>query len=110
MHKFLTAIETELAYFIIKLIQYSFNFYYRPYNNSEIRKFDLLLVKEAPVIDDSIHLTGVSLSNNQEIDDEKIKEENYTANEEMNALDIDDYDKDDDIDETMEALDGDYQD
>ena len=104
------AIETELAYFIIKLIQYSFNFYYRPYNNSEIRKFDLLLVKEAPVIDDSIHLTGVSLSNNQEIDDEKIKEENYTANEEMNALDIDDYDKDDDIDETMEALDGDYQD
>ena len=99
------AIETVIAYLIIKLIQYSLNFYYKSYNNSEIRKFDLLLIKEAPIIDDSVRLTD-----NQEIDDEKIKEENYTANEEMNALDIDDYDKDDDIDETMEALDGDFQD
>ena len=99
------AIETELAYFFIKIIEYAFNFYYKSYNNSEIRKFDLLLIKEAPIIDDVI-----KLSDNQEIDDEKIKEEQYTANEEMNSLDIDDYDKDDDIDESMEALDGDFQD
>lgn len=100
-----TAIETELAYFFIKIITYAFNFYYKSYNNSEIRKFDLLLIKEAPIIDDLI-----KLSESQEIDDEKIKEENYTAKEEMTALDIDDYDNDDDIDESMEALDGDFQD
>ena len=40
-----------------------------------------------------------------EIDDQDRKEEEYSMNEEMNSLDIDDYDQDDDIDYSAEALD-----
>jgi hypothetical protein len=44
--------------------------------------------------------------NDSEIDKEKLKEQNYDAQEAIDAFDIDDYEVDDDIDGTAEALDG----
>ena len=64
--------------------------YYVPIDNSEIRKFDSLLLTETPYIDESMKVVGYyqDLVNVKEIDDDKDKEKNYDINEEMGALDI----------------------
>ena len=102
------AIESELAHLIIKIIKYVFNLYYRPYSNYNIRKFDFLLLNETPYIDDTLKIVGhyQELLTQQEIDDPNKKEEAYSTQEAFDSLDIDDYDVDDDIDGTAEALDG----
>ena len=51
----------------------------------------------------------MELLTQQEIDDPDRKEQEYSAKEAFDSMDIDDYEKDDDIDGTMEALDG-YED
>jgi hypothetical protein len=100
-------IQTQMAYFIISIIQYTSNSYLKSYNISDIRKYDLLITKEPAIISDSIRIVGLyqELLKNEEIDDEKIKDKNEQAQEEFDALDIDDYEIDDDIDNSMEALD-----
>uniref|UniRef100_A0A6C0DA89 Uncharacterized protein n=1 Tax=viral metagenome TaxID=1070528 RepID=A0A6C0DA89_9ZZZZ len=105
----LPAIESELAYLIIRIIEYSFKIYYKEHNYFEIRKFDYLLLSDIPYINETVRLDGFyqELVTSQEIDDEKVKEQNYDAQEAFDSLDIDDYDQDDDIDGNMEALDGD---
>jgi hypothetical protein len=102
------AIESELSHLIIKLIRYLFNLYYRPYSNYNIRKFDFLLINETPYIDETLKVVGhyQELLSQSEIDDPQKKNKEYSANEALTSLDIDDYDVDDDIDETAEALDG----
>lgn len=106
------AIQTELAYLIIKSIKYLFNFYYRPFSNYNIRKFDFLLINETPYIDEKFKIVGqyqelltVDEINNPDNINALIDEQE--ANQ---ALDIDDYDINDDIDDTMEALDNDIND
>ncbi len=101
-------IESELAHLLIKLIRYLFNLYYRPYSNYNIRKFDFLLLNETPYIDETLKVVGhyQELLTQQEIDDPDKKEESYSAQEAFDSLDIDDYEQDDDIDGTAEALDG----
>ena len=101
-------IESELAHLIIKIIRYLFNLYYRPYSNYNVRKFDFLLLNETPYIDETLKVVGhyQELLTQQEIDDPDKKEESYSAQEAFDSLDIDDYEKDDDIDGTAEALDG----
>ena len=47
------SIKSELSYLIIKLIKFSFNQYFRPYSDSNIRKFDHILINEVPYKDDS---------------------------------------------------------
>jgi len=96
------AIESELAQLIIKLIRYLFNIYYRPYSNYDVMKFDFLLINETPYVDETLKVSGhyQELLTQQEIDDPDKKENDYTAKEEFDALDIDDYEKDDDIDGT----------
>ena len=54
---------------------------------------------------DDLSAEAIYATLENEIDDEKHKERDYDANEEMNSLDIDDYEKDDDIDYSAEALD-----
>ena len=102
------AIESELAHLIIKIIKYVFNLYYRPYSNYNIRKFDFLLLNETPYIDETLKIVGhyQELLTQHEIDDPNKKEEAYSAQEAFDSLDIDDYEVDDDIDGTAEALDG----
>jgi hypothetical protein len=103
-----STIESDIAYLIIKLIQYSFNFYYKPYNNFYIRQFDYFLLNDLSYIEENSLIVGYyqELLTKEEIDDPDKKEQIITDNEELNALDIDDYDVDDDIDGTAEALDG----
>lgn len=105
------ALQSELAHLIIKIIKYSFNLYYKPYSNYNIRKFDFLLINETPYIDETLKISGhyQELLTQKEIDDPEQKERDYDAQEEFNSLDIDDYEENDDIDESMEALDG-YED
>jgi len=101
-------IESELSHLIIKIIRYLFNLYYRPYSNYNVRKFDFLLINETPYIDETLKIVGhyQELLTQQEIDDPDKKEEIYTAQEEFNSLDIDEYEYDEDIDGRTEALDG----
>lgn len=107
------AIESELAHLIIKIIKFLFNLYYRPYFNYQIRKFDYLLLNEAPYIDETLKVIGhyQELLTQQEIDDPDNKDEMINNKEANESLDIDDYGDTenniyDDIDESMEALDG----
>ena len=103
----LPTIQTELAYLIIRLINFSFELYFNE-NSFELRKYETILLSDAPYTNEQVRPIGLY----QElilgdIEDEVIKEKNYDAEEELNALDIDDYEQDDDIDGNMEALDGD---
>jgi hypothetical protein len=102
-------IQSELCYLIIKLIKYSFNQYYRPYFNTQVRKFDFILLNETPYIDDNLKVVGFyqELLNNKEIDEkqEKEKDENYDAQQAFDSMDVDDFEINDDIDESMEAYD-----
>jgi hypothetical protein len=102
-------ILSELSHLLIKIIRYQFNSYYRPYSNYNIRKFDFLLLNETPYIDETLKTVGhyQELLTKEEIDDPEKKEQEYTNKEESDALDIDDYELDDDIDEAAEANDGD---
>jgi hypothetical protein len=103
------AIQSEICSLIIQLIQYSFNQYFRPYSNTQVRKFDHILINETPYIDDNLKVVGFyqELLNNKEIDDKKDKEkdENYDAQQAFESIDVDDYEINDDIDDSMEAFD-----
>ena len=103
-----STIQSDLAYLIIKLIKYSFNFYYKPYNNFNIRQFDYFLLNDLSYIEENYIGIGYyqELLTKEEIDDPDKKEQIITDYEELNALDIDDYEVDDDIDGAAEALDG----
>ncbi len=102
------AIESELSHMIVKIFKTFNKNTLVDYTNIEIRKYDYLLTNEIPYMDDQVKLVGIyqELVNIQDIDDEKIKEQNEDLREEMNAFDIDDYEVDDDIDGTAEAFDG----
>jgi hypothetical protein len=78
------------------------------YTNIEVRKYDYILLNELPYIDDQVKFVGMyqELVNIQEIDEEKVKEQNEDLREEKEAFDVDDYEVDDDIDGTAEAFDG----
>ena len=93
----MSIIKTNLSYLIVKLIIFSFNQYYIPVENIQIRKFDLLLLNDTPYIDEALKVTGYyqELLNANEIDDNENKEKEYNLNEEMTALDVDDYDEND---------------
>ena len=84
---------------IMKIIIYCFDQFYIPFENNLVRKFDHILLADA-YIDDSMIASGYyqDLINTDEIDDkqkEEIKNKETELQEEMTALDIDDYDEDD---------------
>ena len=91
------AIRTNLAYLLVRIIQFNYNNYYIPIELSQIRKFDSLLLIDAPYIDESSRVVGLyqELVNVKEIDEEVVKEKNYDMQEEQTALDIDEYDEND---------------
>jgi hypothetical protein len=109
----------EITNLVIRIIKYIFNLYYIPYNNNNVRKFDFIIHNKIPYIEDTYKLEEtvrvVGDYNELEsinVDDktkEQINEENYDYMEAKTSLDIDDYEKDDDIDGAAEALDG-YED
>ena len=104
-------IQTELCHLIIRIIRYSFDQYYRPYFNTQVRKFDFILISQVPYIDENLKVVGFyqELLSNKEIEDiqDKEKDNNIDNKEAFESMDIDDYEMDgDDIDYSMEALDG----
>ena len=92
-----SSIRTNLCYMIIRLIIFNYKIYYVPFEDYQIRKFDSFLLTEAPYIDESLRVVGyyMDLVNTKEIDDEVVKEANYDMNEELNALDMDDNERED---------------
>jgi len=82
---------------LIHIIQYCYEMYHIPLENSQIRKFDSLLSLDAPYIDESLRIVGYyqELVNVKEIDDVADKEKEYDVKEEQDALDIDEYDEND---------------
>ena len=105
-----TVIQSELAFLIIKIFimlnkQLTIN-----YTNSDIRKYDYLLINELPYVNDKVRFiaSGVyqELTNLDDIDQDKEKQIIEDIKEESNTFDIDDYEVDDDIDGAVEALDG----
>ena len=109
------ALQSELCHLIIKMIKYSFKQYYRPYSNTQVRKFDFILINEVPYIDENLKIDGTyeDLINNKEFKDENENENeknrNIDSKEASQSLDIDDYEINDDIDDSMEALDNDIE-
>ena len=107
------ALQSELCHLIIKMIKYSFKQYYRPYSNTQVRKFDFILINEVPYIDENLKIDGTyeDLINNKEFKDENENEKNRNidSKEASQSLDIDDYEINDDIDDAMEALDNDIE-
>ena len=104
----------NLAFMIVKLIIYNFDFYRIPFDNINLRKFYKIVNINAPNIDESLRVVGSyeELLNSQEIDDdnkglvskddsektEEDKDKEIDAKEESDALDIDDYENADDED------------
>jgi hypothetical protein len=101
------SVASELAHLIVKLIKYSFHLYYKSYTNYNIRKFDYLLLNDNPSIDETLKAVGhyQELLSQQEIEDPNKKEDLENAHEELDAVDIDDYEKTDDIDDFAETFD-----
>jgi hypothetical protein len=99
---------TEIINLICKIIYYSFEIYNIPFISYDIPKFDFLLINETPYIDETLKIVGhyQELMTQKEIDDPDKKDQDYSNKEAQTSLDIDDYDVDDDIDGTAEALDG----
>lgn len=106
----LPAIQSELSYLIVKIIEFSFNINFKD-TRYDLRKFEYLVIQDVPYVDERIKPIGLyqELQNADEIDDAKNKELTEDAQEIHDSLDIDDYEQDDDIDGNMEALDGDIQ-
>ena len=101
------AIESELAYLIIRIIEYNTNLYIKE-NNYSMRRFETLILEYVPYVNETLRTTGLyqELIEPNEANEEKNKEENYDAQEQFDALDIDDYEQDDDYDGAVEVLHG----
>lgn len=91
------SIKFNLGYFIIQIIQYLFKTYYVQINNVKVRRFDYLLVNDTPYIDESLKVVGhyKELLTKDEIDDPEKAEIEYSQNEALNSVDLDDYDEND---------------
>ena len=83
--------KTNNIYMIIKIIHVSFNNYYIPYENYQIRKFDSLILKDRPYIDESLKVVGFyqELIDVNTIDEQNISNLLLEADEEKNSYDID---------------------
>jgi len=98
-------IQTELAYLIIRIIEYASELYFKETNIYNIRKFDYLILYDEPYIDEKVRIDdNLDLIVDDEAKEQEKKEANYDAQEAFDSLDIDDYENDGDVDESMQAL------
>jgi hypothetical protein len=102
------AIESELSHLIVKIFKMLSKNFIVDYTNIEIRKYDYMLLNDINYMDEKASIIGVyqELVNIQDIDEQKIKQENEDNAEVRDAFDVDDYEVDDDIDGAAEAFDG----
>jgi len=79
--------KTNISLMIIKIILHCFNLFYLPLENSNIRKFNSILITDTPYINPSLQISGYyqELVSSSEIDDEKVAEQTYNIQEEMDS-------------------------
>ena len=82
--------KTNSSLTIVKIILHCFNLFYLPLEDSDIRKFNSILITDTPYINPSLQVSGYyqELVNSNEIDDEKISEQNYDINEETSSYEV----------------------
>lgn len=100
------AIKSNICYFIVKIIKKMFETFYVNTNILNVRRFDSLMLIDKEIVDETIKPKGYyqEILSQDEIDDPEKKEKEYNLDEEKNSLDIDDYEVNDDIDESVEAF------
>ncbi|ADO67345.1 hypothetical protein crov311 [Cafeteria roenbergensis virus] len=94
-------IQSELAYLIISAIKYIFESYYEQNYSTHVQKFYFLtkLIDDDTMVDERVSFVGMysELLHQEELENKEINEDIYDAEQETTALDIDDYDEDDDF-------------
>jgi len=100
------AIKSNISLLIIRLIKYSFSEFYYDRTNYLLNRFEFIINFDQSIVDEQLSGVGIyqEVLNQEEIDDPEKKEEEYSVKESFDSLDIDDYEVDDDIDGSMEAL------
>jgi hypothetical protein len=85
-------IQNEIAYLVVSLIKFLFDYYYQEMNNLEIRKFNILINSDEPVLDPSYKIIGMyqEIIKNEELESEEYQEKQLDAQEEADAIDYDD--------------------
>ena len=103
-----TAIQSEIAHLIVRIIQYNMQQYLKE-NNYDIRRFEYLMLGDTPYINETVRPVGLyqELFGEGQLDENAMKEQNNDAQEVIDSLDVDDYEVDEDIDGAAEAFDND---
>lgn len=87
--------QTEIGYMIISIIKYLFESYYSLIYSVEVQKFYYLakLIDNEQMVDERVTFVGMysELLRQEDMENEELLEKEYDAEQEMNALDIDDY-------------------
>jgi hypothetical protein len=98
--------KTNITNLIVEIIYKEFHKIYLPIDNIEIRRLDAILINEPDYIDPSLRIIGSfnELINVNYFDMDTMMEEMYDATEEMAAVEIDDYEDEE------EYLDPDFND
>jgi hypothetical protein len=102
----LPTVKSNICLLIVKLIKYSFNQFYIDKTNYQLGKFEILINYDKPIVDEQLTGVGIyqEILNQEELNDPEKKEKDYSMEEAFNSLDIDDYEINDDIDGSIEAL------
>ena len=100
------AVKSNICLLIIKLIKYLFYQFYVEKSDYLLNRFELIINFDQPIVDEQLSGVGIyqEVLNKEELDDPERKEEEYSIKESFDSLDIDDYEVDNDIDGSMEAL------
>ena len=97
--------EIDISILIIIIIKYLFNLYYLSYSNIHIRKISLIINNSMNIIDKS-QSNDYTLNDDPTINEDSASkhEENYSNEQALDSLDIDDYDYDEEFDERIENI------
>ena len=88
---------TEIVNLITNIIYDVFNKDYKPLNHIDLIRFDYLMIYDNPYVDESLKVIGYynELMTEEEINNPDTIDKEYNANEENNAIDVDDMGSDD---------------
>ena len=106
-----SSVLTEVAFFIVKIIKYMYDLYYIPYSNYKIRQFSYLITNDkSEYIDENIlgNYNELIHENENENENQNENENNNRIDnkEENEAIDIDEYDLNDEDEDA--AIDEDF--
>lgn len=90
---------TEIVNLTTNIIYDVFIKNYKPLNHIDLIRFDYLMIYDNPYVDESLKVIGYynELMTEEEINNPETMDKEYNANEENNAIDVDDMGSDDDF-------------